>query len=33
MWTDDSSYEGDFFENNIHGFGKYEWKDGRIYEG
>jgi len=30
---DGSTYEGDFFENNIHGMGIYTWADGRRYNG
>lgn len=28
-----SVYEGEFSNNNIHGFGVYHWSDGRKYEG
>ena len=28
-----SSYQGDFYDNNIHGHGKYKWADGREYTG
>ena len=27
IWNDGSSYIGEFLENNIHGKGKYIWKD------
>ena len=33
IWSDQSTYNGDFFQNNIHGQGEYKWADGRIYMG
>ena len=42
VWADESIYNGNFFDNNIHGFGGlcglyfigvYQWSDGRTYEG
>jgi hypothetical protein len=32
-FNDASFYEGDFFENDISGNGKYKWKDGKTYVG
>ena len=26
-------YDGEWLDNNMHGFGIYSWKDGRSYEG
>jgi hypothetical protein len=31
IWSDGSTYDGEFLENNIHGQGEYHWSDGRIY--
>jgi hypothetical protein len=31
LWSDNSVYEGEFFNNNMHGKGKNIWPDGRIY--
>lgn len=28
-----NSYTGEFLANEIHGKGKYHWKDGKTYEG
>ena len=33
MWADGSTYQGDFYDNNIHGRGIYKWADGRVYDG
>ena len=32
-WTDGSSYDGEWFDNMIHGYGVYVWGDGRKYFG
>ena len=32
-WVDGSVYEGEFYNNNINGKGKYVWGDKRDYEG
>jgi|TARA_B110001450_G_C17330101_1_gene363079 hypothetical protein len=33
QWSDQSTFEGDFHENNIEGSGEYRWADGRVYNG
>lgn len=33
IWADGRKYEGDFLNDNKHGFGIYHWADGRKYEG
>lgn len=33
IWSDQSTYDGDFYQNNIHGDGEYVWADGRVYNG
>ena len=33
IWSNGSCYEGQFFDNNIHGRGIYKWSDGRTYDG
>jgi hypothetical protein len=33
VWNDNSSYNGEWFENKINGWGEYLWPDGRRYEG
>ena len=33
MWADGSSYEGNFVEKKIHGKGRYQWSDGRVFIG
>jgi hypothetical protein len=32
-WKDGSSYEGDYVDNFIQGYGVYRWEDGREYTG
>lgn len=29
VWNDQSMYEGEWYENKIHGYGLYVWPDGR----
>ena len=31
--TDQRKYDGDFKEDNRHGWGRMEWPDGKVYEG
>lgn len=33
IFPDESRYFGNFFENNIEGYGTMEWKDNSKYEG
>ena len=33
MWVDGREYNGEWIDNNMHGYGVYTWKDGRRYEG
>jgi hypothetical protein len=33
IWGDGSSYNGEFYKNDIHGRGVYKWLDGREYNG
>lgn len=33
LWSDNSSYTGEFKDNNIHGKGLYKWADGRVFNG
>ena len=33
MFGDGSKYDGNFQFNDIHGYGIYEWPDGKKYEG
>lgn len=33
IWADGKRYEGDFLNDNKHGYGVYYWGDGRKYEG
>lgn len=33
IWSDGRQYEGEWLNNNMHGYGVYTWKDGRRYEG
>jgi len=32
-FADASKYTGFFANNEIHGYGVYEWSDGRVYKG
>ena len=33
VWSDNSSYDGEWTNNQINGTGKYIWPDGRMYVG
>lgn len=33
IFKSNNSYEGDFYQNDIHGYGQYKWADGREYSG
>ena len=33
MWADGSTYDGDWVDNRIEGYGTYTWVDGRKYVG
>jgi hypothetical protein len=32
-WSEGRAYDGDWYDNKMHGYGVYCWKDGRRYEG
>ena len=32
-FADGSKYSGEFVNNEYHGMGKFEWFDGKVYEG
>lgn len=31
VWSENRKYEGDWQHNKMHGYGKLEWADGRMY--
>lgn len=33
IWADGKKYEGEYKNDQKHGFGKFYWGDGRIYSG
>jgi hypothetical protein len=33
FFVDGSKYDGEFKDNEIHGYGEYYWEDGKIYKG
>merc|ERR1711957_423419 len=32
-WSDGRRFEGEWYDNKMHGVGRFTWADGRIYEG